>query len=331
MPLLNIAVVGARKGHIPWTVVQVESGLTFVQLFQKILAGAHPMLAVDEYLSQSVLEKVFVGQSRESLSVVDESLVIDYVCLFGQHVKYVVMIQAAQGGSSSGSQTVQNAFVFLMNSQRSTDSKNMPSKKTERTKKDQLFNDIVTFFESKGWTWESGGESHGKQFVAQLQECLWYIDGHHQTLADRSHPIPSIFQKFSGYNCPELSKHRKRSHTNMNADILTKHASSLKSFLLSPWMKRERWATMRKAIEELTEAIEFYVFELGEKNRAMKRHHSGTCVEVASDDLAFHVMSVTNDYPIVLKPLVEELEGKGNYEPIFVRDFAPTDRRDRYT
>ena len=79
---------------------------------------------------------------------------------------------------------------------------------------------------------EPGGESHGKQFVTKLHECLWYIDRHHQMLADRSHPIPSIFKNFSGYNTPEVSKHRKRVHTNMSADELKKHANDLKKFLL---------------------------------------------------------------------------------------------------
>ena len=51
MPLLNIAVVSASRGHIPWTVVQIEPGLTFVQLFEKIVAGVHPMLSLDAVLT----------------------------------------------------------------------------------------------------------------------------------------------------------------------------------------------------------------------------------------------------------------------------------------
>ena len=54
MPLLNLTVLGYRP-HIPWTVVQVETGLTFSALFTKIVAGAHPRLVVDEELSRSSL------------------------------------------------------------------------------------------------------------------------------------------------------------------------------------------------------------------------------------------------------------------------------------
>jgi hypothetical protein len=86
---------------------------------------------------------------------------------------------------------------------------------------------------------------------------------------------------------------------------------------------------MKTAVEELTAAIEFYVYELAEKNKAVKKHH-GTD-EVASDELSFSVLEVTNDFPIVLKPLVEALRCNQVYEPVFVREFAPVDRRDRYT
>ena len=41
------------------------------------------MLVVDEGLSQAILSNVFVGQSKESLSVVDKSLLIEEFCTFG--------------------------------------------------------------------------------------------------------------------------------------------------------------------------------------------------------------------------------------------------------
>ena len=92
MPLLNLSVVSTRKTHIPWTVVQIEPGLTFCQLLLKILGTTYPILPVDEVLSRSKLDKVFVGNSRECQSIVDDNLVIDDVCAaFGQHVKYLVM------------------------------------------------------------------------------------------------------------------------------------------------------------------------------------------------------------------------------------------------
>ena len=93
MTLLNLTVLGAHRPHIPWTVVQVQTGLTFSALFSKMAAGTHPRLVVEEELSRSRLDKVFVGHTKDSLSTVDEHLIIDDVCaMFGQHMKYTVTL-----------------------------------------------------------------------------------------------------------------------------------------------------------------------------------------------------------------------------------------------
>jgi hypothetical protein len=55
---LNLTIVSARKTYIPWTVLQIEPGLTFSQLLLKILGRTYPMLPVEAH---SKLDKVFVG------------------------------------------------------------------------------------------------------------------------------------------------------------------------------------------------------------------------------------------------------------------------------
>ena len=329
MPVVNLSVVSPCRTHIAWTVVQIEDGLTFVTLFQKILAGAHPRLQVDEQLSHWTLDKVFVGHSKDSMSVVDDTLVVNDVCsMFGSHIKYLVQLQLTVQDAPQSWQTPRNAFTILMSSSRARESeKKLPPQVQVRTKKDQLYNDVVAF-EKNGWEWTTHGDTHGKKFVQQLQETLWYIDGHHQSFADRSHPIPSIFKSFVGYNTPELSKHRKSSHTNMSSDTLKRRAGCLKTFLLSPWMKRPVWDTIWKAIEELSPLKATVLTDLDAKNKAVKVHHDTPVV--ASDDLAFSVLKETNDFPVILNPICEALKEKDCYDPISVRDFAPVDRQDWY-
>ena len=65
MPLINLTVSGTYKTHIPWTVIQVETGLTFSSLFSKIVGGAHPRLAIDEELSYSFLDKVHIVLTKD--------------------------------------------------------------------------------------------------------------------------------------------------------------------------------------------------------------------------------------------------------------------------
>ena len=81
MVLINITVAStsACRTLIHWTVIEVETELTFTGLFQKIAAGAHPRLVVEEELSHSRLDKVYVGTTKDSLSLVDEQLVVSGV------------------------------------------------------------------------------------------------------------------------------------------------------------------------------------------------------------------------------------------------------------
>ena len=168
--LINLSVSSSSvcRSLIPWTVIQVEAGLTFSDLFAKIVAGAHPRLSVVEELSHSCLEKVFVGQSKDSLSFVDERLVVEDVCrAFGQHVKFCV----SRHETTEASKPLRNAFTVLMNSQRALDAgKKLPPKIIAKTKKDELFNDLVSFFEKEGWSPGLGMES-------QLEESYYCIAG----------------------------------------------------------------------------------------------------------------------------------------------------------
>lgn len=144
-----------------------------------------------------------------------------------------------------------------------------------------------------------------------IQECLWYV---YRCWSITSHTFN--LQKILWVQQP-------RTFQTSEADTLKKLVSDL-----SPWMKREQWATLKKAIEELVEAIEFYVFELAEKNRAMKWHNDicsvcwpffscSECQQWLSHNFTANYWS--NWRQRVLRT------------PFCVCDFTPIDRRDRYT
>ena len=68
----------------------------------------------------------------------------------------------------------------------------------------------------------SGAEinTSGKNFVKTMVECLWYVDGHHETLKKQSASIPKRFTRFNGYNLPQLTKHRKRQSSSLSSAVL---------------------------------------------------------------------------------------------------------------
>ena len=66
-----------------------------------------------------------------------------------------------------------------------------------------MFNDLVDLFKEEQWKWSDGGDTHGRNFISNLPDALWYIDGHHSTLEAQSYSIPEPFNRFEGYNVPE--------------------------------------------------------------------------------------------------------------------------------
>ena len=92
------------------------------------------------------------------------------------------------------------------------------------------------YHSTKGWTfqWRFAADRKGRSCLApnngtaytavcKLRDALWYIDGHHLTLADRSCHVPQVFKGFVDYNIHESLKHRKRSSLSLCVATLKSH------------------------------------------------------------------------------------------------------------
>lgn len=270
MATICVRVQESFKCLVPWTIFQTDDGITLLELFERIRAGRTIIVPSGELVSSKV-EKVFIGKSKESLVVIDDSIHLsDVLSTFGQFIKYNVVISVSTPSVvSTGTTLVQpNVFTLLMqNSARLSAAarKPLPDLLPEKNNKDKLFNAIIRFLDKNQATWESGGDTHGTPFVRTLCNALWYIDGHHQTFKEAGCPIPPMFKGFTGYNKPEASKHRKRSAVNMDAKALRLHATSLKEFLMSSWIKRDQWKKMYESLHLLVSSIEKYVSYLAVK------------------------------------------------------------------
>ena len=100
---------------------------------------------------------------------------------------------------------------------------------TVRNKRDELYNDILSMIKSMELQWKpdevQGGTS--SRTLQALRDVLWYIDGSHATLAERSCEVPELLWKFTGYNQPESHKHRKCQATSLSRDVLLAHSQLL--------------------------------------------------------------------------------------------------------
>ena len=88
--------------------------------------------------------------------------------------------------------------------------RSLPSLVVEpKTKKDILRNDVIGQLSELGLKWHGNDvSSAGEALVRSLTNSLWYIDGQHEVFSRRSVEILECFRCYTGYNKPELSKHR---------------------------------------------------------------------------------------------------------------------------
>ena len=112
-------------------------------------------------------------------------------------------------------------------------------------------------------------------FVQSLADLLWYIDNHHSTFNERSHKIPPIFDRFTGYNMPQVHKHQKRSAENLSSVLLT---DKLFRCLQSCYWERSIWRNFKTEVEMLAKSVYDYASYLRDQNN-VKVIDSEVCVD----------------------------------------------------
>ena len=139
---------------VPWTVFQYAPEDSILMLFNKIKSGAVPVISpasVSEP-SESQLECVYVGSSRDALSIVDYHLLVSNVSkVIGHFVKYNVVLQL--NTSEPVAQSLPNAFLVLITGseqQASAERKPLPDIVPEKTSKEKLYNAIIAWLEKNG-------------------------------------------------------------------------------------------------------------------------------------------------------------------------------------
>ena len=66
------------------------------------------------------------------------------------------------------------------------------------------------------------------RFVRQLRDFAWYLDGHQETLKNRSCHLPEAIQKLSGFNRPQDHGHSKH---RLKAEVLQDHVDQMGEYL----------------------------------------------------------------------------------------------------
>ena len=158
------------------------------------------------------------------------------------------------------------------------------------------------------------------------------IDSHGSTMEIRSdNRIPSFFDQFVGFNCPQKSKHRKRTIKNLSSEKLTSYCLNLKEVLLCmPFLQdTEGWRNIHENCSKLVFVIERYLEYLKEKRGKMRLLHETprtTIEDGANITILRKNVRRLNDALVKLNNAVEL---STEYEPINIRDYLESglDRR----
>lgn len=231
-----------------------------------------------------------------------------------------------------------SAFELLMNSAKRQENSNIPALiQAPASKKEELRNAIFTLLVTKECNFPKGIGSVGNSFLDKLTNIFWYIDGHAKTMARESvSKLPTVFSKLNGYNCPELSKHRKRSIGNLSEEKLSTLIRELKEVLqcMNFVADSNPWSQMRIDVLILAQILDDYCSYLRNKNTLVKKIQltPRSTFEQKTNVQVLPVCKKSSDLYYKLVKLDIELQKSVHYEPISVKEYLPEglDRKQLY-
>ena len=198
----------------------------------------------------------------------------------------------------------------MLSAQAAMSSVQLPPPLTIRNKRDVLYNDVLSLIVSMELQWKADEVHSGT--ATRVIQALWYIDGSHATLAERSCEVPELFQKFNGYNKPEIHKHQKRQVASLLRDGLLAHSQSLFGILQFPFWNRPMWLEVKSSVENLAHSLASYADLLLAKRMKMQVVHSSQeVVQNIRQNLTVQFTDVRVMPPMFLGPVCEAVVAAG--------------------
>ena len=285
------------------------------------------------------IEDVRVGNTKESMDMIGDFnlLIADVSAAFGRYIKYHVRSETLSTATQQPTSSPRNAFEVMMAAQgimhATVRTTRHPPPVIVKNKRDQLFNDLLSTIESRGLQWRPEEVHCGAatRAIQAIRDTLWYIDGSHKILTERSCVVPEIFKSFDGYNKPELSKHRKRAVDSMARDVLVSHSQCLFRVLQQAFWNRSEWVDFRSSVHQLAQSLASYADHLGEKRIRMQAvHDSEEVVRSIGDSLTVRFTGVRLSPPPWTAPISEAVLAAGPDSPVELDGLLPDDRRRKY-
>lgn len=228
-----------------------------------------------------------------------------------------------------------NAFTVLMTAARDALGKDLPTVvKDPKTSMERLNDEVLKFFEEKECNFPRNAGARATSFVSKLVELLYYVDGHYskiESVVSISTRVPTVFKtRFSGFNCPEKHKHKKRNLSNLSEQKLEKYAIQMREVIQGQQFLNEMpWAEVKTQIFSLAEVREAYCLHLRYQSKRTKLAAATPRSEVEVKTNVKVVNAARDTVNHALSDLDRELSKAEQFVPIRVREFLPTCNRRR--
>ncbi|XP_064646150.1 uncharacterized protein LOC135499336 [Lineus longissimus] len=162
---------------------------------------------------------------------------------------------------------------------------------------------------------------------------LFYVDGQYSKMEveiGTTRKIADLFKRrFSGFNVPEKSKHRKRTLGNLSESKLESHAVSLREAIQSQiYLDEVPWAEVKLAVLEVVEMVEQFCVTLRTSRKRNKVSRETPRSEVETRTKTTILPANKGKLHNALIELERQVKQAEPYTPVSIREYLPMcDRR----
>ena len=199
MLLTVTASASLSRSFVPWTIIKIhEQSYTFESLFTSLQASCFDSVVMSDELKRAELVQSLVGSKRNELMATSNGQSVVEVCSeFGKFVRFSVELRDVQ--LSEAAVPVLNAFDVMTAAQKRLQGgeNGLPFPERVKDGRSQLYNDLLSLMKEMGISWNAP-LAYGVLFLNKLCDCLRYIDGHHDAIAEKAPKLPQLFACFTG-------------------------------------------------------------------------------------------------------------------------------------
>ena len=248
-----------------WTFVTLHNEwYTYDQLCRDILNGPlTPTFNLDLPCKMYNLKEITASSTlamSECVRGTSDTDIIQVIDQFGMRFFKLIIEHLPSCATclpNQGSSQPVNAFTVLMTAARDAVGKDLPTiLKDPKTSMEKLNNEVLGFFEEKECNFPTNAGVRATSFVSKSVDLLYYVDGHYnkiESVVSISTKVPTVFKTwFSGFNCPEKHKHRKRNLSNLSEQKLEKYTIQMREVIQGQqYLNEMPWAEVKTQILSL--------------------------------------------------------------------------------